>query len=90
MSTPTVDDLQRELLAICKGRDNFEEWARVTGQPVNERINEMRRIGDQAAVRQLREQIYAINPDAALYFGWCPGEDRHRASEEFFHRRQKT
>ncbi|MDQ0035046.1 hypothetical protein J2W30_002811 [Variovorax boronicumulans] len=81
---PTVDDLQRELLAICKGRDNYETWAKVTGQPINARINEMRRLGNHGAVLALRKQIHALKPNAALYFGWCPGEDRHRAGEEFF------
>ena len=81
--TPTVDDLQRELLAICKGHDNYETWARVTGQPINERVNEVARIGNRAAVHDLRLQIHALNPNAALYFGWCPGEDGPTAKAEF-------
>jgi len=80
---PTVDDFQRELLAICKGRDNYETWAKVTGQPINERINEVRRMGNKRAVHELRLRIHAINPDAALYFGWCPGEDGPTAKREF-------
>lgn len=81
---PTVDDLQRELLAICKGHDSYETWAKVTGQPINERINEVSRMGKQRVVHDLRLRIYAINPNAALYFGWCPGEDGPSVKREFF------
>lgn len=84
VAAPTVDDMQRELLAICKGHDNYETWARVSGQPINERINEVGRIGKRRAVHDLRLSIHAINPDAALYFGWCPGEDGPSAKREFF------
>lgn len=80
---PTVSDYQRELLAICKGHDNYETWARVSGQPANERINEMGRIGKRRAVHELRLKIHALNPEAALYFGWA-FEDGPTAKREFF------
>lgn len=84
MSTLTVGELQRELLAVCKSGSAYETWAAVSGQPLNERVDIRGRYDKQARVDELRLQIHAINPDAALYFGWCPGEDGPRAKREFF------
>lgn len=72
---PTVDDLQRELLAICRGGSYYETWARVSGLPMNERCDWAGRTQRQQRVREIRRQIHALNPNAALYFGWGPSDE---------------
>lgn len=72
--TPTVDDLQRELLAICKGGFHYETWSRVAGLPMNERCDWAGRVQRQQRVREIRRQTHALNADAALYFGWGPAD----------------
>lgn len=85
MSTPTVTDLQRELLAICKGGSAFTTWAQVNGMPINEHVSLRSYLDKAGRVRDLRRQIHALDPNAALYFGWLLQlEDRHRAEAEFF------
>ena len=81
---PTVDDLQRELLSICKRGFAYETTARVGGFPVNARRDDMGRATRQREVDEIRRDIYALNPNAALYFGWGPNEDGPRAKEAFF------
>ncbi len=75
-STParTVEDLQRELLAICRGGSFAETWRKIctAAQWPNLRSE----IGKLARVREIRRQIAAINPDACLYYGWAgPGDE---------------
>jgi hypothetical protein len=70
----TVADLQRELLAVCRGGSFAETWRKVNG--VVEWPSLKSQIGKLAHVRQLRKQIVAIDPNACLYFGWAgPGDD---------------
>lgn len=81
---PTVDELQRELLSICKRGFAYEATARVGGFPINARRDDMGRATRQREVDEIRRDIYALNPNAALYFGWGPNEDGPRAKEAFF------
>lgn len=83
MSTDRVTELQRELLAICRGSYAYETWARVTEQPINERTDYRSRMRGQARVDEIRRELHAINPDAALYFGWGPDE-RPQSREHFY------
>lgn len=80
----TVDSLQRELLAICKGGFAYETWARVSGLPMNERCDWVGRESRQRRVDEIRLQIHAINPEAALYFGWGPSESASDSKTRFF------
>lgn len=69
----TVSDLQRELLAVCKGGTFAETWRKVNA--IAEWPNLKSEIGKLAHINRLREQIVAINPNAALYYGWGgPGD----------------
>lgn len=72
--TDRVTELQRAILDICRGESAYETWAKVAGAPINERIDWRGDIGRQISVRGLRDEIRAINPNAALYYGWCPGD----------------
>lgn len=78
-----ITELQRELLAICRGSYAYETWAKVTEQPISERTDTRGRMRGQARVDEIRRELHAINPDAALYFGWGPSE-APRAKEAFF------
>lgn len=70
----TVDDLQRELLAICKGGSFAETWRRVNA--IVEWPSLKGEIGKLSRVNELRRQIAHIDPNAALYYGWAgPGDD---------------
>lgn len=80
-----ITELQRELLAICRGSYAYETWARVTEQPINERTDWRGRLRGQARVDEIRCELHAINPDAALYFGWGPSE-RPDARHNFYER----
>lgn len=68
--TRTVESLQRELLAIARGGKFEEAWSQVNGVQGSDGINLRAEIGNLARIRELRAQIAAINPDAALYYGW--------------------
>lgn len=69
-----ITELQRELLAICRGSYAYETWAKVTEQPISERTDWRGRTAGQQRVDEIRRELYAINPNAALYFGWGPSE----------------
>lgn len=75
----TVDDLQRELLAICRGGTFAESWRKVNvltdGFAFAAWPDLGRELSRARAVRELRLQILRINPHAAIYIGWCPGDD---------------
>lgn len=76
----TVEDLQRELLAICKGGSFAETWRKVNG--ITEWANLKGEISKLARIRSLREQIIAIDPNAALYYGWGGYGDDTRHEHE--------
>jgi hypothetical protein len=78
-----ITELQRELLAICRGSYAYETWAKVTEQPISERTDWRGRMRGQERVDEIRRELHAINPDAALYFGWGPSE-APSAKEAFF------
>jgi hypothetical protein len=80
MTTPTVQSLQRELLAVIKGRDGLATWARVNGMPLSERVSLRAGINKSSRVRELRLAIHALNPAALLYWSWHGGE---QAEAEF-------
>lgn len=65
----TVADLQRELLAICRGGSFAETWRQVNG--ITEWPNLRGEFDKVSRVRELREQIIAIDPNACLYYGWA-------------------
>lgn len=65
----TVDDLQRELLAVCRGGTFAETWRKVNA--IAEWPNLRSELSKVAHVRQLRRQITAIDPMACLYYGWA-------------------
>lgn len=69
----TVADLQRELLAICKGGNAAETYMRVNG--ITEWPSLRGEFTKVDAVRQLRKQIAAIDPKACLYYGWAGHTD---------------
>lgn len=81
--TPTVSDMQRELLAICKGGSYFTTWATINGMPCNERTSLRGQFDRLLRIGDLRRKIHAINPNAALYFGWAPEEDGPSSEQEF-------
>lgn len=66
--TRTVDSLQRELLAICRGGKFAESWRKVN--EVYEWPNLRNEMSKKSTVEELREQIRAIDPNAATYPGW--------------------
>lgn len=72
--TVTVASLQRELLAVIKGREVYSTWAKVNGVPLSERVSARAGINKAARVRQIRLAIHALDPDALLYFSWHGGE----------------
>jgi hypothetical protein len=77
----TVEDLQRELLAVCRGGAFATAWRLVNG--ITEWPSLKSEIGKVAHARELRRQIQAIDPNAALYYGWAgPGDDRDPGREE--------
>jgi hypothetical protein len=78
-----ITELQRELLAICRGSYTYETWARVTEQPINERADWRGRARGQERIDEIRCELHALNPNAALYFGWGPTE-RQNAREHFY------
>jgi hypothetical protein len=70
----TVDDLQRELLAICKGGSFAETWRRLVAPEQWPNLRSEWSKLDR--VRVLRRQIAALDPNAALYYGWAgEGDD---------------
>lgn len=69
-TTRTVESLQRELLAIARGGKFAESYAKVNDIQGADAINLRAEIGNLARIRDLRAQIAAIDPDAALYYGW--------------------
>jgi hypothetical protein len=75
-TTRTVDDLQRELLAVCRGGSFAAAWRKVNGiQQWPSLRSEIEKLG---RVRELRRQIAAIDPNAALYYGWAGAGDDER------------
>lgn len=79
VATRTVESLQRELLAIARGGKFAEAWSQVNGVQGSDGINLRAEISNRARIRDLRAQIAAIDPDAALYYGWADdGMDRDR------------
>jgi hypothetical protein len=88
----TIADLQRELLAICRGGSYLATWAFVNGVSPSDAADLAGSVKRAHRVHQLRVEILGLNPDAALYFGWAPGddtvdEDEFRARHAL-HRRQ--
>ena len=74
MSAATVTDLQRELLAICKGGRFFNTWAAVNGVPENERVSFHASISKRRHVFELRARIVTLDPKASIYPGWCDND----------------
>lgn len=71
----TVDDLQRELLAICRGGSFADTWRKLNAEGQWPSLRG--EIGRQARLDEIRRQIKAINPNAALYYGWGgPGDTK--------------
>ncbi len=79
MADRSIESLQRELLAIARGGKFAEAWAKINGVQGSGAINLRAEIGKLARIRELRAQIAAINPDAAMYYGWVHGDDRDPA-----------
>jgi len=77
----TVDDLQRELLAICRGGSFADTWR---GLNAPDQWSNLRpEISRLVRVRELREQIKALDPSAALYYGWAGhGDDRPQMQKD--------
>lgn len=74
----TIESLQRELLAVARGGKFAETWREING--LSEVPNLRAEIGKLERVRELRTQIRAIDPNAALYYGWAGyGDDRDQA-----------
>lgn len=65
----TVDDLQRELLAVCRGGSFAETWRKINA--ITEWPNLRSELGRVAQVNALRRQIAEINPNACMYWGWA-------------------
>jgi hypothetical protein len=71
----TVDDLQRELLAICRGGSFAETWHRLVAP--EQWPNLRAEFSKLDRIRILRKQIAALDPKAALYYGWAGhGDDQ--------------
>lgn len=66
VSTRSVDDLQRELLAICRGHATTI-WRDTNGVAW---CDQRAGVTKHARINQLRRQILAIDPKAATYVGW--------------------
>jgi hypothetical protein len=74
MTDRTVESLQRELLAVARGGKFAEAWREINGYA--EVPNLRAEIGKLSRIRELRAQIRATDPNAALYYGWGgPGDD---------------
>lgn len=64
----TVDSLQRELLAVARGGRFAAAWRQINGlAEVPNLRGEMEKL---ERVRELRAQIFLLDPNAALYYGW--------------------
>lgn len=75
----TVESLQRELLAIARGGKFAETWREMNG---HSHVPNLRDAMEKLArIQYLRVQIIAINPNAALYYGWGVPGDRNPAKE---------
>lgn len=74
MADRTVESLQRELLAVARGGRFAETWRQVNGIEGHPDLRgELSKLG---RIRRLRDQIKAIDPKAARYYGWGgPGDD---------------
>ncbi len=75
----TVADLQRELLAVCKGGRCAETWSKLNAPTewpsLRGEFSKLHR------VNKLRAEIRALDPNAALYYGWAgPGDERPQAA----------
>lgn len=76
MADPRIAELQRELLAVCKGGHVYATWAKVNGVPLNERFDWRGNFGKLRRANEIRAKIIAIDPNAALYYGWAgPGDE---------------
>lgn len=71
-----IYELQSELLAICRGGSFAETWRKLncTLEWPNLK-NEFTKI---AKCNEIRKQIKALNPDAALYYGWAGYMDKEQ------------
>lgn len=67
----TVADLQRELLAICRGGRWADTWRQLNA-PVEWPLTNL---GKRHRIAELRKRIAAIDPNAALYYGWAGPDD---------------
>ena len=72
--TKTVDDLQKELLAVCRRRNSLVHYWRDDQGKIRWSIIRAER-KRRAYIVSLREQIKALNPDAALYYGLAGPDD---------------
>ncbi|MEJ1935292.1 hypothetical protein WDZ92_34285 [Nostoc sp. NIES-2111] len=81
MSAPTVESLQRELLAVLRGGTHLQTWARINGYVGSCGIDTRGEIRKAARALTLRLQIHALDPNAALYFGWSSNHERERFHE---------
>lgn len=70
MADRTIEDLQRELLAVARGGQYMATWARINGVQGSDAINLRGEMDKLSRIRSLRRQIRAINPNAACYYGW--------------------
>lgn len=81
----TINDLQRALLKICQTPSAVREWAKVAGMPVDQRIDWAGDSERARKVSEIRNQIRQLNPNAALYYGWAPGDsDDLRISDDLW------
>ena len=70
----TVADLQRELLAVCKGGRYAETWRKLNAP--NEWPSLRGEFSKLHRANELREEIKALDQNAALYYGWAgPGDE---------------
>ena len=75
----TVDDLQHELLAVCKGGSYAETWRKLNAP--TELASLRGEFSKLHRANELREEIKALNPNAALYYGWAGhGDERPHAA----------
>lgn len=81
IDSDAVEALQRELLAIARGGKHYDSWAKVNGTETTPNLR--REIGTLSRINELREKIKAINPDAALYYGWGGHGDQARESKRW-------
>jgi hypothetical protein len=75
MADARIEPLQRQLLAVLRGGRFTQTWAKVNGIQGSSGIDTRSEIGRLSDAREIRARIRAIDPNAALYYGWGgPGD----------------